>query len=182
MRPNGLTDLLSFDELTACICLHCQQRSYWYKGELVIPADVPIPFAHSEMPEECRGDYNEAREIVVKSPKAASALLRLALQKLMVALGQKGKNINDDIGNLVKDGLPVKVQQALDICRVVGNNAVHPGEIAIDDTPEIAHNLFEMMNFIIEDRIARPKQIQTLYDQLPESARLAVEKRDGKRN
>ena len=61
---------------------------------------------------------------------------------------------------------------------MVGNNAVHPGEIEINDTPDIAHNLFAMMNFIVEDRIARPKQIQALYTQLPEGARNAIEARD----
>ena len=96
----------------------------------------------------------------------------------MPALGERGKNINDDIGSLVAKGLPIQVQQALDFCRVVGNNAVHPGEIEINDTPEIAHNLFAMINFIVEDRIARPKHIQSLYDKLPSGAKTAIEKRD----
>jgi hypothetical protein len=60
----------------------------------------------------------------------------------------------------------------------VGNNAVHPGEIEINDTAEIAYNLFSMMNFIVEDRITRPKQITALYDQLPADARKAIEDRD----
>jgi hypothetical protein len=145
---------------------------------MIVPSEAPVPPAHCDMPEECKIDYDEARSIVAISPRAASALLRLALQKLMIALGEKGRNINDDIGSLVSKGLPVQVQQALDICRVVGNNAVHPGEIEINDTPEIAHNLFSMMNFIIEDRITRPKHIASLYNQLPENARNAIEKRD----
>jgi hypothetical protein len=62
---------------------------------------------------------------------------------------------------------------------VVGNNAVHPGEINITDTPEGAHRLFDMLNFIVEDRIARPKHIQSLYEKLLEPARAAVAKRDG---
>jgi hypothetical protein len=146
---------------------------------MIIPSEAPVPPAHPDMPEECQFDYNEARNIVAISPRAASALLRLALQKLMITLGERGKNINDDIGSLVSKGLPILVQQALDFCRVVGNNAVHPGEIEINDTPEIAHNLFSMMNFIIEDRITRPKHISALYSQLPEGARNAIETRDG---
>ncbi len=145
---------------------------------MIVPAAAPVPPAHIDMPDECKADYDEARNIVAVSPRAASALLRLALQRLMTLLGEKGKNINEDIRRLVEKGLPVQVQQALDYCRVVGNNAVHPGELEINDTPEIAHNLFNMMNFIIEDRISRPKHIQALYDQLPDGARKAIEKRD----
>ena len=146
---------------------------------MIVPCEAPVPPAHFDMPDECRADYDEARSIVAASPRAAAALLRLAVQKLMAALGEKGKNINDDIGALVEKGLPVQIQQALDFCRVVGNNAVHPGEIEINDTPEIAHNLFTMLNFIIEDRISRPKHIQALYDKLPEGARKAIATRDG---
>ncbi|MDF0379362.1 DUF4145 domain-containing protein [Methylophilus sp. YYY-1] len=147
----------------------------------MIPSEAPVPPAHPDLPASCVEEYVEARNIVAQSPKAAAALLRLALQKLMVELGEKGKNINDDIGSLVAKGLPIQVQQALDYCRVVGNNAVHPGEINLNDTPEIAHNLFAMMNFIVEDRISRPKQIATLYAQLPEGARKAIEDRDIKK-
>lgn len=145
---------------------------------MLVPGEAPVPPAHVDMPAECRAEYDEARSIVALSPKAASALMRLALQKLMVVLGEKGKNINDDIGSLVGKGLPMLVQQALDYCRVVGNNAVHPGEIEINDTPEIAHQLFVMMNFIVDDRISRPKQIEDFYSRLPEGARSAIESRD----
>lgn len=146
---------------------------------MIVPSEAPVPPAHVDMPEECRPDYDEARTIVAASPRAAAALLRLAVQKLMVPLGEKGKKINEDIGALVAKGLPVQVQQALDFCRVIGNNAVHPGEIEINDTPEIALNLFAMLNFIVDDRITRPRHIQALYDKLPEAARTAIAKRDG---
>ena len=145
---------------------------------MIVPGEAPVPPGHSDMPEKCSADYDEARNIVAVSPRGASAILRLTLQKLMVELGEQGKNLNDDIASLVTKGLPVLVQQALDFCRVVGNNAVHPGELEITDTPEIAHNLFEMVNFIVEDRIARPKQIQALYAKLPPGALRAIEKRD----
>jgi len=132
------------------------------------------------MPQDCKADYDEARMIVAQSPKAAAALIRLALQKLMVHLGEKGKNLNDDIGNLVAKGLDVHVQQALDYCRVVGNNGVHPGAIVLDDSPEITHLLFEMINLIVEDRIDRPARVQQAYMKLPQGARDAIEQRKPK--
>ena len=163
-------------------CSHCNEWSFWYLNRMIIPCEAPVPPAHADLPASCLAEYTEARSIVALSPRAAAALLRLALQKLMSEIGEQGKNINDDIGSLVAKGLPIQVQQALDYCRVVGNNAVHPGEIDLNDTPEIAHNIFAMMNFIVEDRIARPKQIASLYAQLPEGARKAVENRDGSKN
>jgi hypothetical protein len=166
------------NDLKYCICEHCYKWSYWHDDRMIVPSEAPVPPHHQDLPEVCIDDYNEARDIVARSPRAAAALLRLTVQKLMVELGEKGKDINSDIGDLVKKGLPVLVQQALDICRVVGNNAVHPGKIDLNDTPEIAHILFDMINLIVEDRIERPKHIQSVYEKLPEGAREAIKKRD----
>lgn len=159
-------------------CAHCEEACYWFRSHLTIPSDAPVPPAHEDLPEDCKQDYEEARDIVSRSPRAAAALLRLCIQKLLVHIGGDGKNINSDIGRLVSEGLPVVVQQALDYCRVVGNNAVHPGEINLNDSPQIAASLFEMTNFIVQDRITRPKQIAALYAGLPDGARAAIEKRD----
>ncbi len=159
-------------------CEHCHERCYWYDGRMIVPSEAPVPPPHSDLPNSCIAEYNEARDIVARSPRAAAALLRLCLQKLMIELKEKGKNINDDIGSLVQKGLPVEVQQALDYCRVIGNNAVHAGEIELTDNAEISHSLFEMLNFIVDDRISRPKKVTNLYNTLPKGAIEAVEKRD----
>lgn len=168
-------------EIDVCRCDHCGKVSYWHDEKLVVPASSTAPPAHEDTPQQILGEVEEARAIVAASPRAAAALLRLAIQKLMPVLGEKGDNVNNDIKALVGKGLPVQVQMAFDYCRVVGNNAVHPGEIDLDDTPEVAQNLFEMLNFIIEDRITRPNHIKALYQQLPEVSRVAIEKRDGKK-
>lgn len=164
--------------ITFCKCVHCNGLSYWYESRMLIPAEAPVAPPHPDMPASVIAEYQEARSIFARSPRAAVALLRLAIQKLMPELGEKGDNINTDIKSLVAKGLPAQVQQAFDFCRVVGNNAVHPGEINLNDTSEMGQHLFNMINFIIEDRITRPKQIAELYAQLPDSARAAIEKRD----
>ncbi|MBW2108094.1 MAG: DUF4145 domain-containing protein [Deltaproteobacteria bacterium] len=145
---------------------------------MLIPAGSVAPLPHPEMPENVKIDYMEARNIVNNSPRGATALLRLSIQKLCVHLGESGKNINSDIGNLVKKGLPVEIQQALDIVRVVGNNAVHPGELSEEDVADIAITLFHLVNEIVEDRIAKPKKLRKLFERLPEGAKKAIEKRD----
>lgn len=161
-----------------CVCAHCGKDSFWHAEKMVIPSDSPVPPAHVDMPEAILTEYNEARSIFGRSPRAAVALLRLAIQKLMTELGEKGENINADIKSLVAKGLPVQVQQAFDYCRVVGNNAVHPGEINLNDSPDMGQHLFNMINFIVEDRITRPRHVAALYEKLPEAAREAIEKRD----
>ena len=149
---------------------------------MIVPGEAPVPAHHQDLPSSCIDTYDEARDIAARSPRAAAALMRLCIQNLMIELGCHGENINDDIGALVKAGLPIEVQQALDYCRVIGNNSVHPGEINITDNPSIAFSLFEMVNFVVEDRISKPKKIAELYDKLPEGALKAVEKRDGNKS
>lgn len=140
-----------------------------------------LPEPHEDMPESVRIDYKEARDVFPYSARSAAALLRLAIQKLCKELGEKGKKLNADIGNLVKKGLPIHIQQALDIVRVIGNEAVHPGVINVRDNPEIAMDLFGLVNEIVEDRIgstSKKMRIQEKYNRLPESKREQIEKRD----
>ncbi|SRR6266487_255072 len=136
------------------------------------------PDAALDIPPEILIDYNEARNVFKHSPRASAALLRLAIQKLCKHLGQPGKNINDDIAALVKAGLPVRIQQSLDIVRVIGNNAVHPGELDLRDDQGTVLSLFKLVNFIIEEMITRPKEIEEIYNKLPENARKGIESRD----
>jgi hypothetical protein len=145
---------------------------------MVVPDAVTAPMPHPDMPTTVRSDYEEARRISSASPRGAAALLRLAIQKLCVSLGQPGDNLNQDIGALVQAGLPLGIQQALDIVRVVGNNAVHPGELNENDVAAVSNSLFELVNAIVDDRIARPKKLQAMFDSLPAGAREAIERRD----
>lgn len=95
----------------------------------------------------------------------------------MKHLGEPGRNINDDIAGLVTKGLPKQIQQALDIVRVTGNNAVHPGQLDANDV-QIAQQLFPLLNLIVEYQIAMPAQVAALYESLPVGARDGIAKRD----
>jgi hypothetical protein len=134
--------------------------------------------AHDDMPGDVRDDFNEAALIVDQSPRGAAALLRLAIQRLMPHLDQKGKDLNEDIGVLVRKGLGPDLARAMDVLRVVGNNAVHPGQIDLKDDKATALKLFDALNLIIERLISTPNKIGELFKGLPEGALGQIEKRD----
>ena len=179
--PESLDGNYSYkDNHLVCLtqCDACDNIALWRYDKLLYPQIGLAPQPNPDLPEEVKEDYLEAASISNLSPKGAAALLRLAIQKLCLFLGGSGRNINDDIALLVQAGLPPKIQQSLDIVRVVGNNAVHPGQIDVDD-PEVVGNLFSLINIISETMITIPNQIQNLYSELPEGSRNAIERRDG---
>lgn len=165
-------------EIDLSYCSHCNEYAVWYSQQLVYPHSSTAPAPNPDLPEEIAADYREAGDVLALSPRSSAALLRLAIQKLCVFLGQPGKNLNDDIGALVKDGLPARVQKPLDVVRVIGNNAVHPGKIDLRDDVRTATSLFELVNLITEYMISAPKRIDAMYQGLPEEARAAIDKRD----
>ncbi len=161
-------------------CDNCEQYTVWVNKKLVYPISLPGVTPNPDLSEEIKADFDEARKILNDSPRGAAALLRLAVQKICIELGQKGKNINDDIAVLVKNGLPLKIQQALDVVRVVGNNAVHPGSLDMKDNIETANQLFALVNLIAEVMISQPKHVEAMFDSLvPQGAKDAIAKRDG---
>lgn len=168
------------DGLSSSNCIKCGKMSYWQDEKMIYPTMLEAPQASKEMPDMIKKDYNEARLVFSNSSRSAAALLRLVIQKLCIELGEKGKNINDDIASLVKKGLPDKIQQGLDVVRVIGNNAVHPGVIDVDDNPEMVLGLFKIVNLIVETMITTPKEINEMYQNLPESAQKQINNRDSK--
>lgn len=159
-------------------CQNCKKEIIWIDDEYVYP-DIIAEEANADMPDSVKQLYDEAGLIYNKSPRAACALLRLAIDRLCNELGETDRDINKNIGALVRKGLPQTVQQALDVVRVVGNKAVHPGQIAFDvDDKNTAIMLMRLLNIIVERMITEPKEIDSLYQGLPESARNAIGNRD----
>jgi hypothetical protein len=161
-------------------CFECNQLAIWRSGKLLFPANIEVPQPNPDVSEVVKREYTEAANIVAVSPRGAAALLRLAIQQLCVDLGEGGKNLNDDIASLVKKGLNGRVQKALDIVRVIGNNAVHPGEIDLRDDQSTATQLFRLVNLIADALISQPRRIDEMYGALPSGAVEAIEKRDKK--
>lgn len=163
-------------------CYDCSEISIWVADKLIYPVKGEAPPANPDLPPEIKRDYDEASSILNLSPRGAAAIVRLCIQKLCKHLGQPGKNINDDIAALVKAGLDPRIQKALDAVRVIGNNAVHPGEIDLSDDRPTAESLFRMVNAIADKMISEPKHIDDLYGSLPPKALEAIAARDKHEN
>lgn len=171
-------DLLIVNIVTICKCANCGKKILWVNDDYAYPDLQPIE-SNVDMPDSVRQLYEEAGLIYTKSPRAACALLRLAIDRLCNELGEIDRDINKNIAALVKRGLSVDVQQALDIVRVVGNKAVHPGQIAFDvDSVETAETLFTLINIIVNRLISEPKRIEAMFDKLPDSTKEAIRRRD----
>jgi hypothetical protein len=127
------------------MCHSCDGFTFWIKGAIAWPAHTARVEPHPDIPALIKDDFLEAPSIVQLSPRGSAALSRMIIQKLMVELGEKGNNINDDIGSLVQKGLDIEIQQALDVVRVVGNNAVHPGKLDLKDDTGIALALLQLV-------------------------------------
>ena len=177
----------------AAKCSHCSEWTLWVVrkeggvgsplmkyGTLVYPKIITSPLPSPDLPPECLGDFEEARTVCSESPRAAAALLRLVVQKLCRHFGESGEYINEDIKKLVQKGLDPGIQKALDIVRVTGNYAVHPGEMSIEDNPGIATKLFHLVNMIVQDMITKPNELTKLFEELPEKDRKNIEVRDKK--
>ena len=74
-----------------------------------------------------------------------------------------------------------RYSKLLTFVRVVGNKAVHPGEITFDvDDIKTAKSLMRLINMIGQSMITDPKDIEDMYNLLPESAKESIERRDNK--
>jgi len=174
-------------------CHYCLELSIWFwksmnrnsnswyflqNWKMIYPKKSNVSFPNEDLDEEIKQDYLEASNILNYSPRWACALLRLALQKLMIQLWEDWKDINQNIWNLVKKWLSITIQQALDSVRVIGNEAVHPWELDLKDNIEIATKIFWLINIIADVLITQPKKIQELYWTLPEWKLEWIENRD----
>ena len=153
---------------------------FWFNEKPIHPQISPAPTANPGLSGDIRGIYDEAASIVALSPRGAAALLRLAIEMLSHQLvDKKMKDLDKYIGELVSRGLPEWVQQALDVVRVIGNHAVHPGQIDLKDDTETATALFVLINAVADHLITRPDEIKKQYAKLPPKFLKAIAKRDG---
>ena len=168
--------------LEASHCDSCQDIAIWMQDRMVYPSSGPAGIASSDTPASVKSLYEEASAVFTTSARSSAALLRLALQVLLKELGEEGENINDDINKLFENGLSASLTKVMHSVRIIGNESVHPGEISVDDDPDIAEALFGLIDQIIDQLITQPRLREALWEKLPETKRKPVEDRLKKGN
>ncbi|MWV62983.1 DUF4145 domain-containing protein [Helicobacter saguini] len=173
-KINNINKIMNYNAkyaYTYAVCQNCKEINIWVDSKMIYPKPLLTPLPNEYLPKEIKEDYEEASLILQDSPRGACALLRLALQKIMIELGED-RNLNKAIQSLIdKKTIDKYLQKALDSVRVIGNNAVHPNELDMKDNKEIATRLFNIINYIAEKTFADRKRIDEIYNILPENAK-----------
>jgi len=165
-------------EKSSTVCLSCTGFMFWLDAELVYPLSISGPPPTDDMPEFVKREYDEARRVAKTSPRSAAALLRLAIQKLVDELRPGKGGLDEKIGLLVEEGeIRRKLANMLDVVRVTGNNAVHPGQIDLNDEPERVDTLFRLVNAIVEGTIALDVLVSDAMASLPENDLKGIDQR-----
>lgn len=148
--------------------------------ELVYPQLFNAIEPNSDMPEDIKAFFNEARSVSKNSTRAATALLRIATEKLVKdLLGLKGSEyantkMHHAIERLYQEkNLNTNIYKALMSLKLFGNEASHPNEdlsrleAYFSNDKDLMNKLFNLLNLIVDDLISKPKQIEELFNSAP---------------
>lgn len=118
----------------------------------IVPQNVYRHFPEY-IPQQIREDYEEASQIIDKSPKAAATLLRRCLQGMIRDFWgvTKGRLVDEIDG--IKDKITPSQWTALDGLRHIGNIGAHMEKdvnIIIDVTPDEANKLLKLIELLLE--------------------------------
>ncbi|QIO06639.1 DUF4145 domain-containing protein [Acinetobacter shaoyimingii] len=181
-------------------CASCEKENIWYNNREVsgwlalhgIPrpsndsellrlfpineiSNTDIPEYLPDMPHDVQELYKEAALIFELSPRSGAALIRLALERLCEHLGVRKKNIKESIEELAKKQIiPLRVAQAADNIRLIGNANVHSGIIGDEVLEDINPAIFTYINLIVDYAITKPKEIDEINALFPEQKRANI--------
>lgn len=152
--------------LKRATCANCRRHTIWCEKQMVYPARAKPSPPNPDLGPDARQDFSEAAAVAEDSPRAACALMRLCLQKLVKQLGRDGRNMSRDLSGLIR-GLPREAWDILTSLRVVGPKAVVPGMIDAGDCQRTAANLFAFTNLAAQILISNPKRIREIRCAMP---------------
>ena len=172
------TSLEGLDNFKISICYSCDRIAMWHNDKIIFPNTTHQPPAHAEMPDLVKQIYNEAASISQLSPRASCALMRCAVEALVINVGYKG-SLFESIGQMYKEGLiDDAIKDSLDIVRLTGNDSVHGNQIDMNEETDIDY-MFILINEIVES-ISSRKRRKDMLEKFGESRLDSIKKRDSK--
>lgn len=170
-------------------CFSCKKHCLWIGDRLAFPApalgsDMEVAEPSDDLPEDVLELYVEAAAVLPHSKRAAAALCRAALERLVRRLtAELPPNVKLH-GRLraMQDKLSSSTIKALTIVRHAGNTALHGSEdddksavIYLDENDEtIAAVFFVAINTLADELITKPREVDSLFQTLPEGVRQSV--------
>ena len=129
-------------------CHNCNGFSLWVSGLLVYPTKL------DKTPELVDEDVEEAAVVLNKSPRGATALMRLCIQKLVPLLEDNGKELNQRVSSLVRKGLEMEMQQAMDVLQVLRSDPVQLSPLDSQADKETALRFLDSLKEVLERRMS----------------------------
>ena len=130
-------------------CHNCNGFSLWVSGLLVYPTKL------DKTPELVDEDVEEAAVVLNKSPRGATALMRLCIQKLVPLLEENGKELNQRVSSLVRKGLEMEIQQAMDVLEVLRSDSAQLNPLESQADRETALRFLDSLKEVLERRMSQ---------------------------
>jgi hypothetical protein len=130
-------------------CHSCNGFSLWVGGLLVFPTRI------DKTPELVEEDLEEAAAILNKFPRGATALMRVCIQKLVPLLEDNGKELNQRVSSLVRKGLEMEIQQAMDVLQVLRSDSTQLNPLGSEADRETALRFLDSLKEVLERRMSQ---------------------------
>jgi hypothetical protein len=130
-------------------CHNCNGFSLWVSGLLVYPTKL------DKTPELVDEDVEEAAVVLNKSPRGATALMRVCIQKLVPLLEENGKELNQRVSSLVRKGLEMEIQQAMDVLEVLRSDSAQLNPLESQADRETALRFLDSLKEVLERRMSQ---------------------------
>ena len=128
-------------------CHSCNDFSLWVGGLLVFPTKI------DRTPELAEEDLEEAAAILNKFPRGAAALMRVCIQKLVLLLEDNGEQLNQHVSSLVRKGLEVEMQQAMEVLQVLRSDPSQLNPLESQADRETALRFLDSLKAVLERRM-----------------------------
>ncbi len=124
-------------------------------------------------PKMIREEYDQALKVKRHDPKSFAMRIRRALEAICSERGAPGKNLDDDLKRLERDGVfPPQVKEIAEVLKLIGNAAAHmkprkPRNIG--DDVEVIDDFFHLIVTYVYEHPARLEEYNRLLQiELPQ--------------